>query len=176
MDEDCHGKTTTYLKQRLDGSCKRTATIVEHGTSLGLVSKRGHDLFIDKEGNLRTSRCHGAQTSRRLYLVMEGPVMRFTCSIGHATLLPDPSQLLQRVIEMVQINAEHCAWLEIGNEHQALKITLPRRTPYQMASLKAKIEADRTGRPVPIALHRKSASRSRPGANPTSCRNRPRME
>ena len=111
MDEDCHGKTTTYLTQRLDGSCKRTTTTVEHGTPLGLVAKRRHDLFIDKEGNLCTSRCHEAQASRRLYLVMEGPEMRFTCSIGHATLLPDPSQLFQRVIEMVQINCEHCAWL-----------------------------------------------------------------
>lgn len=177
MDEDCHGKTTTYLTQRLDGSCKRTTTTAEHGTPLGLVAKRRHDLFIDKEGNLCTARCHGSQASRRLYLVMEGPEMRFTCSIGHATLLPDPSQLLQRVIEMAQINCEHCALLEIGNEHQALKITLPRRTPYQMASLKAKMKADRTGRPVPISLHSKRASRQRRlGADQTFSRRRPRME
>lgn len=170
MGEDCRGKTTTYLTQRSDGSCKRTTTTVEHGEPLGLVAKRGHDLFIDKQGNLCTSRCHGAQASRRLYLVLDGPEMRFTCSIGHAALLPDPSQILQRVIEMVQINCEHCARLEIGNGHQALKITLPRRTPYQMASLKAKMKADRTGRPVPILLRRESASRSRLGDNPPSCR------
>lgn len=72
------------------------------------------DLFIDKKGNLCTSRCHEAQASRRLYLVLEGSEMRFTCSIGHATLLSDPSQLLQRVIEMVQINCEHCARIELG--------------------------------------------------------------
>lgn len=150
MDEDCRGKTTTYRTQRLDGSCKRTTTTVEHGTPLGLAAKRGRDLFIDKEGNLCTSRCHGAQASRGMYLVLEGLDIRFTGSIGHATLLPDPSQLLERVIEMVQINCEHCARLEIGNEREALKIALPPRTPYQTASLKAKMKADRTGRPVPI--------------------------
>lgn len=151
MDEHCRGKTTTYLTQCLDGSCKRTTTTVEYGTPLGLVARRGHDLFTDKQGNLCTSRCHEAQASRRLYLVMEGSEMRFTCSIGHATLLADPSQLLQRVIEMVQINCEHCARIELGNEHQALKITLPGRTSHQSASLKAKMKADRTGRPVPIS-------------------------
>jgi len=83
---------------------------------------------------------------------MEVPEPRFACSIGHATLLADPGQLLRRVIEMVQINCEHCARVEIGNEHQALKIRLPQRTPYQTASLKAKMKADRTGRPVPISL------------------------
>ena len=35
-------------------------------------AKRGHDLFIDKQGNLCTSRCHGARASRRLHLVMDG--------------------------------------------------------------------------------------------------------
>lgn len=176
MDEDCHGKTTTYLTQRLDGSCKRTTATVEYGTPLALVAKRGCDLFIDKAGNLCTCRCHGAKASRRLYLAMEGPEMRFACSIGHAALFPDPSQLLQRVIEMVQINCEHCARLEIGNKRQALKLTLPRRTPYQMASLKAKMKADRIGRPVPISLRKKRASRSRLSANLTSCLERPRME
>lgn len=177
MDEHCRGNTTTYLTQHLDGSCKRTTATVEHGTPLGLVAKRAHDLFIDKKGNLCTSRCPEARASRRLYLVLEGPEMRFTRSIGHATLLPDPSQLLQRVSEMVQINCEHCAWLKIGNEHQALKITLPRRTPYQMTSMKAKMKADRTGRPVPISLHSKRASRHRRrGADQTFSRRRPRME
>lgn len=175
MDEHCHAKTTTDLTERLDGSCKRTTTTIERGTPLGLVAKRGHDLFIDKNGNLCTSRRHEAQASRRLYLVMEGPEMRFTCSIGHAALLADPSQLLQRVIEMVQINCEHCARIEIGNEHQALKITLPRRTPHQMASLKAKIKADKTGTPVPISLQSKKASRPRRGA-PTFFQRRPTME
>lgn len=168
MDEPCRGRTKTHLTQRLDGSCKRTTTTVEHGTPLGLVAKRRHDLFIDMNGNLCTSRCHQAQASRRLYLVMDGSEMRFTCSIGHATLLADPGQLLQRVIEMVQINCEHCARVEIGNEHQALKVTLPQRTPHQIASLKAKMQADRTGRPVPISVRRRG--------DPTFSQRRPRME
>ncbi len=160
MEDDPHGKTTTYLTQCLDGSCKRTTTSVEHGTALGLIARRGHDLFIDKDGNLCTSRCHGAQASRRLYLVIDGSELRFTPSIGRATLFPEPNHVLQRVIEMVQINCEHCARIEIGNEHQALKITLPRRSPHQTASLKAKMEADRTGRAVPISP--RGSSRPRP--------------
>jgi len=163
MDEHSRGTTTRYVTQCLNGSCKRTTTSVEHGTALGLVAKRGRDLFIDKHGNLCTSRCHRAQASPRLYLVMDGPELRFTRSIGYATLFPEPSQLLQRVIEMVQINCEFCARIEIGNEHHALKITLPRRSSHQTASLKAKMKADKTGRPVPILPR----SRSRP---------RPRME
>lgn len=168
MDEHCRGKTTAYLTQRLDGTCKRIKTTIEHGTPLGLVAKRGNDLFIDKKGNLCTSRCREAQASRRLYLVFEGPEMRFTCSIGHATLLPDPSHLLQRIIEMVQITCEHCARIEVGNEHQALKFKLPRRTPHQTASLKAKMKADRTGRPVPIS--------PRSPADRTFSERRPTME
>lgn len=175
MGEHHRSKTTTYLTQCLDGSCKRTTTTVEHGTPLGLVAKRGHDLFTDKKGSLCTARCHEAQASRRLYLVPEGSEIRFTCSIGHATLLADPSQLLQRVIGMVQINSEHCARIEIGNEHEALKIKLPRRTPHQIASLKAKMKADRTGRPVPISAL-SAASRLRRPAAPTFSRRRPKME
>lgn len=158
MDEHCRGKTTTYLTQCVDGSCKRTTTTVERGTPLCLVAQRGHDLFIDKEGNPCTSHYHGAQASRRLYLVMQEAEMRFTCSIGHATLLSDPGQLLQRIIDMVQINCEHCARIEIGNDHYAVKVTLPRRTPYQLASLKAKMKADRTGRPVAVRAHQKKCS------------------
>lgn len=175
MDEHCRGKTTTYLKQCLDGSCQRTTTTIERGTPLGLVAKRGHDLFIDKNGNLCTSRCREAQASRRLYLVMDGPEMHFTSSIGDATLLADPGPPLQRVIEMVQINCEDCARIEIGNEHQALKIALPRRTPHQMASLKAKMKADRTGRPVPISL-RATTSRPRLDVERTFSRRGPTME
>lgn len=172
MDDRDRGKTTMSLTQCSDGSCRRTTTRVELGTPLGLVAKQGHDLFIDTHGNLCTSRCHEAQASRRLYLVREGPEMRFTCSIGHATLLADPSQLLQRVIEMVQINCEHCARIEIGNEHQALKVALPRRTSHQSASLKAKMKADRTGRPVPISPSKRPR---RPAAAILFLR-RPKME
>lgn len=175
MDEHCRGNTTEYLTRRLDGSCKRTTATVEHGTPIGLVAKRAHDLFIDKKGNLCTSRCPEARASRRLYLVLEGPEMRFTRSIGHATLLADPSQLLQRVIEMVQINCEHCGQIEIGNEHRALKITLTRRTPHQIASLRAKMKADRTGRPVSISLQNKKASRVRRD-DQTFSRRRPTIE
>lgn len=151
MDDHALEKATTYLTQCLDGSCKRTTTSVEHGTALGLVAKRGHDLFTDKEGNLCTSRCLGARASRRPYLVMDGTEMRFTPSNGQATLFPEPSHLLQGVVELVQINCEFCARIEIGNEHQAVKIAPPRRSSHQAASLKAKMKADRTGRPVPIS-------------------------
>lgn len=175
MDEHCHGETTKYLTQGLDGSCKRTITTVKQGTPLGLVAKRGRDLFIDKNGDLCTSRGHQAQASRRLYLVLKGTELRFDCSITHATLLADPHQVLQRVIDMVQINCEHCARIEIGNEHQRLKITLPRRTPRQIASLKAKMKADRTGRPVPISLQGKGRSHLRRAA-PTFSRRRLTME
>lgn len=159
MEEHCRGKTTTYLTPSRDGTCKRTTATVEHGTPLALAAKRGHDLFIDKDGNLCTSHYHGAQASRRLYLILQGVQMRFVCSIGHATLLSDPSQLLQRIIEMVQINCEHCARIEIGNEHHTVKVMLPRRTAYQTASLKAKMKADRTGRAVAVRFRRNSVSR-----------------
>ena len=53
--------------------------------------------------------------------------------------------MLQRVIDMVQINCEHCAAIEIGNERHAAKVNPPERTPFQIASLKAKAKADKTG-------------------------------
>ena len=177
MDEHCRGKTTTYLTPSRDGPCKRTTATVEHGTPLALVAKRGHYLFIDKDGNLCTSHYHGAQASRRLYLVMQEAQMRFTGSIGHATLLSDPSQRLQRIIEMVQINCEHCARIEIGNDHRTVKVTVPRRTPYQVASLRAKMKADRTGRPVAVRSGGESVSRPLPRTNPKQAfsLHRPRM-
>ena len=60
--------------------------------------------------------------------------------------------MVPRVIDMVQINCEHCAAIEIGNERRAITVNLPQRTPFQIASLRAKAKADRTGLPVPITI------------------------
>ena len=110
-------------------------------------------MFTDKQGNLCTSKFRGAVASRDLYLqVQPAGQFRFSGNIEDATLFRDASRLLQRVIDMVQINCEHCAAIEIGNEHHAAKVNLPERTPFQLASLKAKVKADRIGQMVAVIV------------------------
>ena len=146
-----HSQTTVHVTQSLDGTCNRTITIIEGGSPLKLVAKRGHKLFTDKQGNLCTSKFHGAVASREIYLQIQ-PTGQFSFrrEIADATLFSDVSGVLQRVIDMVQINCEHCAALEIGNEYHAVRVNPPKRTPFQIASLKAKLKADKTGQMVPI--------------------------
>lgn len=158
MDTDCRGQITTRLTQYQNGSCRRTTIVVEHGVPLGLVAKCRHPLFINAEGNLCTSGYYARRACRRLYLRLDGSEIRFTDSIGQAALLTTPNQWLPRLIEMIQINCENCARLEIGNKHQALKIKLPPRTAFQTASLKAKVKADKTGRPVPVIFRRRKVA------------------
>jgi len=146
-----HSQTTVHVTQSLDGTCNRTVTIIEGGSPLKLVAKRGHKLFTDKQGNLCTSKFHGAVASRELYLQIQPTgQFHFSRDIEDATLFNDVSRVLKRVIDMVQINCEYCAALEIGNEHHAVKVNPPKRTPFQIASLKAKVKADRTGQMVAV--------------------------
>jgi hypothetical protein len=150
---EAHGHTTIHVSQSLDGTCNRTITIIERGSPLRLAAKRGHKLFTDKQGNLCTSKFRGAVASRDLYLqVQPAGQFRFSGNIEDATLFRDASRLLQRVIDMVQINCEHCAAIEIGNERHAAKVNLPERTPFQLASLKAKVKVDRTGQMVAVIV------------------------
>ena len=87
--------------------------------------------------------------------------------IEDATLFRDVSRVLQRVIDMVQINCEHWAAIEIGNERHAAKVIPPKRTPFQIASLKAKVKADRTGQMVPIITNNKFSPEDRQGTETT---------
>ena len=65
---EAHSQTTVHVTQSLDGTCSRTTTIIEGGSPLKLVAKRGHKLFADKQGNLCTSKFHGAVASRESLL------------------------------------------------------------------------------------------------------------
>ncbi len=148
-----HGHTTVHLAQNPDGTCKRTVTIIEYGALLKLVAKPKRKLFTDRQGNLCTSKFPGAAASRVLYLGLQpGGEFCFGRDIEDATLFTHASHVLSRLIDMVQINCEHCAAVEIGNDRQASRVKLPRRTAFQIASLKAKAKADRTGRPIPITV------------------------
>jgi hypothetical protein len=155
-----HSLTTVHLTQSLHGTCRRTIAIIEDGYSLRLVANRGHKLFTDKRGNLCTSKFHGAVASRKLYLqIQHTGEFLFRRDIEDATLFSDASRVLQRVIDMAQINCEHWAAIEIGNERLAAKVNAPKRTPFQLASLKAKAKADRTGKMVAIIVPKASANR-----------------
>ena len=150
---EAHSQTTVHVTQSLDGTCNRTTTIIEGGSTLRLVAKRGHNLFADKQGNLCTSKFHGAVASRELYLqIQPAGEFCFRRDIEDATLFRDVSRVLQRVIDMVQINCEHWAAIEIGNERHAAQVNLPERTPFQLASLKAKVKVDRTGQMVAVIV------------------------
>lgn len=155
-----HHRTTVHVTQIPDGTCKRTITIVEDGSALKLVAKRGHKLFTDEQGNLCTSKFRRAVASRGLYLQIQ-PDGRFLFrrDIDDATLFSEASHVLSRVIDMVQINCEHCAAIEIGNDRHAARVTPPKRTPFQIASLMAKVKADRTGRSAVITLPKPRGSR-----------------
>ncbi len=148
-----HGHTTVHLAQKPDGTCKRTVTIIEYGAFLKLVAKPKRKLFTDRHGDLCTSKFPGAATSQVLYLrIQPGGEFLFGRHIEDATLFTNASHVLSRLIDMVQINCEHCAAIEIGNDRQASRVKLPHRTAFQIASLKAKAKADSTGRPVPILV------------------------
>ena len=144
---------TVHVAQNPYGTCDRTVTIVEHGSPLRLAARPRRKLFTDRQGNLCTSKFPGAAASRVLYLQLQ-PHGQFCFSgnIEDATLFTSASHVLSRVIDMVQINCEHCAAIEIGNDQRAVRVELPQRTDFQNASLKAKAKADRTGRPVPIPI------------------------
>lgn len=144
---------TVHVAQNPNGTCKRTVTIVEYGSPLKLTAKPGRKLFTDRQGNLCTSKFPGAAASRVLYLQLQ-PHGQFCFSgnIEEATLFTSASHVLSRVIDMVQINCEHCAAIEIGNDRRATGVEMPQRTDFQRASLKAKAKADRTGRAVPITV------------------------
>ena len=151
MKEPNH--TTVHVAQNPNGTCKRTVTIVEYGSPLKLVAEPRRKLFADRQGNLCTSKFPRAVASRVLYL-QQRPDGRFCFSrhLEDATLFANASHVLPRAIDMVQINCEHCAAIEIGNERRAITVNLPQRTPFQIASLRAKAKADRTGLPVPITI------------------------
>ena len=150
---EAHGHTTVHLAQNADGTCKRTVTIIEYGALLKLVARPKRMLFTDRQGNLCTSKFPGATASRVLYLsIQPAGEFCFRRDVEDATLFTNAAHVLSRVIDMVQINCEHCAAVEIGNDRQASRVKLPQRTAFQNASLKAKAKADRTGRPVPITV------------------------
>ncbi len=144
---------TVHVAQNPDGTCKRTVTIVEHGSPLKLAARPRRKLFTDRRGNLCTSKFPGPAASRVLYLQLQPDgQFRFSRNIEDATLFTSASHVLSRVIDMVQINCEYCAAIETGNDQRATRVELPQRTDFQNASLKAKAKADRTGRPVPIPI------------------------
>jgi len=144
---------SVHVAQNPDGTAKRTVTIVEHGSPLRLAAKPRRKLFTDRQGNLCTSKFPGAVASRVLYLQLQPDgQFHFGREIEDAALLTSTSHVLSRVIDMVQINCEHCAAIEIGNDQRAVRVELPQRTDFQNASLKAKAEADRTGRAVLITI------------------------
>ena len=129
-----------------------------------MAAKRGHKLFTDKLGNLCTSDLRGAVASRELYLqIQHTGEFLFRRDIEDATLFSDASRVLQRLIDMVQVNCEHWAAIEIGNERHATKVSTPKRTPFQIASLNAKVQADRTGQMVAIIIPKTGPNR---GATP----------
>lgn len=112
-----YGHTTVHLAQNPDGTCKRTVTIIEYGVLLKLVAKPKRKLFTDRQGNLCTSKFPGAAASRVLYLrIQPGGEFCFGRDIEDATLFTHASHVLSRLIDMVHINSEHCAAVEIGND------------------------------------------------------------
>ncbi|HTS69555.1 MAG TPA: hypothetical protein VMO17_11275 [Terriglobia bacterium] len=151
MEERNHA--SVLVAQSPDGTCKRTVTIVEYGSPLRLAAKPGRKLFTDRQANLCTAKFPGAVASRVLYLQLrpDGQFC-FSGNIEDATLFTSASHVISRVIPMVQINCEHCAAIEIGNDQRTTRVELPQRTDFQSASLKAKAKADRTGRLVPITV------------------------
>ena len=139
-----------HVTESKDGSLKRVTTTINTGRALMLVAKPGKEFYI-RNGTLSPCRHPGSIASARLFLrVPEAGPEEFVTSIAHATPLPFPENWLPRIIEMVQINTGVCSHIEIGNTRASRRIEVPPATKRQLASLRARKKADRTGRPQPV--------------------------
>jgi hypothetical protein len=132
---------------------KRTTKITETGRALMLVAKPRRKLCA-RNGALCPRPCYGSQSHKRLFLHLpEAPALdpeTFVASAKEAALLAHPENWVARIIEMLLINTDACSHIEVGNTKISERISLPRATQRQLASLKARAKADRTGRPQTI--------------------------